>query len=167
MRFVLAIAIAILAAPALAESNFTGPLVNLGYARYRGYHDVDSDMNVWMGIRYAAPPLGKLRWQAPQPPLSNGSWVAPAIDPPPACPQTGAFGVPPAYGFNTGFGSEDCLYLNVYAPPNATNLPVFLWIRKYLFLICCLTLTVLSRWRGQFSLFGFAVRPEFTHQHER
>ncbi|KAK7934741.1 carboxylesterase family protein [Apiospora marii] len=130
MRFVLAIAVAlaILAAPALAESNSTGPLVNLGYARYRGYHDVDSDLNIWMGIRYAAPPLGKLRWQAPQPPLSNSSWVTPAIAPPPACPQTGAFGVPLIYGFNSGFGTEDCLYLNVYAPPNATNLPVFLWI---------------------------------------
>ncbi|KAK8135983.1 hypothetical protein PG984_003923 [Apiospora sp. TS-2023a] len=128
MRFVLAIAIAILAVPALAESNSTGPVVNLGYAKYGGYHDADSDLNVWKGIRYAAPPVGKLRWQAPQPPLLNSSKVTPASNNPPACPQTGAFGVPAVYGFNSGPGAEDCLYLNVYAPPNATNLPVFLWI---------------------------------------
>lgn len=46
------------------------------------------------------------------------------------CPQTGAYGTPPIYGFNSGPGDEDCLYLNIYAAPNATNVPVFLWIRE-------------------------------------
>lgn len=158
MRFVLAIAITILAVPALAESNFTGPIVDLGYARYRGYHAVDSDLNIWKGIRYAAPPLGKLRWQAPHPPLLNNSWITPAINSPPVCPQTGAFGVPPELGFNSGLGTEDCLYLNVYAPPNAKDLPVFLWIRKRVSPVAYfLVLTMLSRWRGQFSIRGFAI----------
>ena len=35
------------------------------------------------------------------------------------------------YGFNSALGNEDCLYLNVYAAPNATKQPVFIWIRKY------------------------------------
>ncbi|KAK8058181.1 hypothetical protein PG994_008629 [Apiospora phragmitis] len=128
IRLTLALAIAIFAAPAFAESNSTGPIVNLGYARYRGYHDANFDLNIWKGVRYASPPVGKLRWQAPQPPLFNNSRVTIAVDPPPMCPQTGAFGTPTIYGFNSGPGNEDCLYLNVYAPPNAKKLPVFMWI---------------------------------------
>ncbi|KAK8035493.1 carboxylesterase [Apiospora rasikravindrae] len=126
-----AITLALFAGSAFArESNYTDPIVDLGYARYRGYHDDDLDLDIWMGIRYAAPPVGKLRWQAPQPPPCNASSinVTSAIDPPPVCPQTGAFGTPAAYGFNSGPGDEDCLYLNVYAPHNAKNLPVLIWI---------------------------------------
>lgn len=58
-----------------------------------------------------------------------------AREQPPLCPQTGAFGTPAVYGFNSGPGNEDCLYLNVYAAPNATNLPVMVWIRKYFMLL--------------------------------
>lgn len=81
-------------------------------------------------IRYAAPPVGKRRWQAPAPPLQNNSQITLAVDQPPVCPQSGAAKTPYIYGFNSGPGDEDCLYLNVYAPPNATDLPVLLWIRK-------------------------------------
>ncbi|KAL7629725.1 hypothetical protein AAE478_001248 [Parahypoxylon ruwenzoriense] len=81
-----------------------------------------------LGIRYAAPPVGELRWQSPRPPLWDNRRITPAVDQPPLCPQTGAFGVPKAYGFNSGLGDEDCLYLNVYAAPNASNLPVLVWI---------------------------------------
>ncbi|KAK7967594.1 carboxylesterase family protein [Apiospora aurea] len=126
-----AITLAFFATPGFARvANSVNPIVDLGYARYRGYHDIDLDLDVWMGIRYAAPPVGKLRWQAPQPPPCNcsSSNVTSAVDPPPLCPQTGAFGTPAAYGFNSGPGDEDCLYLNVYAPHNAENLPVLVWI---------------------------------------
>lgn len=88
-----------------------------------------------MSIRYAAAPIGKLRWQAPRPPVWNNTQVTPAVNQPPLCPQTGAFGVPEAYGFDSGLGDEDCLYLNVYATPNASNLPVLLWIRMHLTVI--------------------------------
>ncbi|KAK8004518.1 hypothetical protein PG989_004237 [Apiospora arundinis] len=129
IRLALAIATAFsTAAPVLAATNRSGPIVDLGYAAYGGYHDAEFDLNVWKGIRYAAPPVAKLRWQAPQPPLCHNSRLISAIDPPPMCPQTGAFGVPDVYGFNSGAGNEDCLYLNVYAPPNANKLPVFVWI---------------------------------------
>lgn len=60
--------------------------------------------------------------------------ITPAIDQPPLCPQTGAYGTPAVYGFNSGPGDEDCLYLNVYAAPNASGLPVLLWIREFLIL---------------------------------
>lgn len=81
-------------------------------------------------VRYAAPPVGKLRWQAPQRPhTTNCRGVTPAVEHPPVCPQSGAYGTPAVYGFNSGPGDEDCLYLNVYAAPNASALPVLVWIR--------------------------------------
>ncbi|KAI1097938.1 putative carboxylesterase [Jackrogersella minutella] len=104
------------------------PTVDLGYATYEGYYNDTYGLNIWKSVRYAAPPVGNLRWQAPQPPVRDNGRVIPAVDQPPLCPQTGAFGVPEAYGFNSGPGDEDCLYLNVYAAPNATNLPVLVWI---------------------------------------
>lgn len=75
--------------------------------------------------------MGALRWQAPQPVQpspEDGGQVIPAVERPPRCPQSGAFGTPAKYGFNSGLGDEDCLFLNVYAAPNATDLPVLVWI---------------------------------------
>ncbi|KAI1428741.1 Alpha/Beta hydrolase protein [Xylaria sp. FL1777] len=108
--------------------SVSGLVVSLGYATYEGYYNGTYDLNIWKSIRYAAPPTGHRRWQAPEPPLNDSSGIIPAVEQPPLCPQTGAFGVPKAYGFNSGLGNEDCLYLNVYAAPNATDLPVLVWI---------------------------------------
>ncbi|KAI0506603.1 Alpha/Beta hydrolase protein [Xylaria bambusicola] len=126
----LVVAVAWAAAGGSAELvlSASGPIVSLGYATYEGYYNGTYDLNIWKSIRYAAPPTGNRRWQAPEPPLHESSAVIPAVAQPPLCPQTGAFGVPKAYGFNSGLGNEDCLYLNVYAAPNATNLPVLVWI---------------------------------------
>ncbi|KAL2811858.1 Alpha/Beta hydrolase protein [Aspergillus granulosus] len=111
-------------------ANSNGPIVNLGYATYQGYHDSTSGLNVWKGIRYAAAPVGKLRWQSPQEirPQGRSQRVIPAVDQPPICPQSGATGTPPSYGFNSGLGDEDCLFLNVYSAPGASGLPVLVWI---------------------------------------
>ncbi|KAI1813335.1 alpha/beta-hydrolase [Poronia punctata] len=106
----------------------SGPIINLGYATYEGYYNDTYDLNIWKGIRYAAPPTGQRRWKAPEAPLYSGDRITPAVEQPPLCPQTGAFGVPGVYGFNSGPGDEDCLFLNVYAAPNATDLPVLVWI---------------------------------------
>ncbi|KAL5083128.1 hypothetical protein Trisim1_001963 [Trichoderma cf. simile WF8] len=106
------------------------PRVDLGYTIYEGLYNATTDLNIWKSIRYAAPPIGKLRWQAPQSPpkATTPNRVVKAVDQPPWCPQSGAFGVPLVYGFNSNPGNEDCLYLNVYAPPRAENLPVLVWI---------------------------------------
>ncbi|KAJ5519882.1 CAZyme family CE10 [Penicillium fimorum] len=104
------------------------PVVDLGYATYQGSHDNTYDLNVFKGIRYAAPPVGKLRWQAPQAPLVNRKSIQPATEQPPFCPQSGGAKLPDVYGFNSALGNEDCLFLNVYAPPGAKDLPVLLWI---------------------------------------
>ncbi|KAL7928897.1 Alpha/Beta hydrolase protein [Trichoderma chlorosporum] len=110
--------------------SVSSPRVDLGYAVYEGFYNATTNLNIWKSVRYAAPPVGKLRWQAPQEPheATTPNRVVPAVDQPPRCPQSGAFGVPSVYGFNSGLGNEDCLYLNVYAPPQAENLPVLVWI---------------------------------------
>lgn len=48
------------------------PLVNLGYTSYKGT-ERGNGITDWLGMRYAAPPLGKLRFSAPQDPLRNSS----------------------------------------------------------------------------------------------
>lgn len=79
-------------------------------------------VDVFFGIRYAAPPEGALRWVPPQPPTSP-TGVTLADAPGPACPQPQSTAPLPQ--------SEDCLFLNVYVPATATphsKLPVFFWI---------------------------------------
>jgi para-nitrobenzyl esterase len=80
----------------------------------------------WKGIPYASPPVGDLRWRAPQPvPKWPGVRAAEAYghdcmqEPFPS--DAAPLGTPPA---------EDCLYLNVWAPekPASPKLPVMVWI---------------------------------------
>ncbi|XP_049838003.1 venom carboxylesterase-6-like [Schistocerca gregaria] len=71
------------------------------------------------GVPYAQPPVGELRFQAPQPPAS---WDGDrdALEDPDPCPQVGMSG-----GFQ---GNEDCLYVNIYVPLNASGpFPVLTW----------------------------------------
>lgn len=73
------------------------------------------------GIRYAQPPVGRLRWA---PPKAPEPWpgVADATKPGAACPQAQLPGVPPT--------SEDCLSLNVTMPRDTggRRLPVMVWL---------------------------------------
>lgn len=97
--------------------------VDLGYEIYEGFHNSTANINYWKGVRYAAPPLGELRWQAPHPPTINRSEVISAKEYGPICPQSPNGGAAP-----TSYGDEDCLVLNVWAPPDADGLPVYVWI---------------------------------------
>ncbi|KAH0431957.1 carboxylesterase family protein [Colletotrichum camelliae] len=87
-------------------------------------NEVELQLTIF-SIRYAAPPTGALRWQPPQPPspeISNGT--TPATEFGHFCPQN--YPAVPGAPFSPGF--EDCLFLNVYAPAGAKDLPVMVWI---------------------------------------
>ena len=85
----------------------------------------------WLGIPFAAAPEGDLRWRAPTPPSPRAERIQ-ALAFGPCCPQyasvlTESDNLNPEAD-RAVVGSEDCLYLNVWSPPNARDLPVMVWI---------------------------------------
>jgi len=92
--------------------------------------------HVWLGLPFAKPPVGALRWRAPQPP-TQWTGVREAVAFGPVCSQFGsALGGVEGARPGEPIGSEDCLYLNVYAPrfkqsevpAGDRRLPVMVWI---------------------------------------
>ncbi|MEG3178680.1 carboxylesterase family protein [Sphingomonas sp. RB3P16] len=90
----------------------------------------DGDLNVFLGVPYARPPVGAFRWREPVAPLPwNG--VRPATRFSAACYQTEGkpFGPFTTEFVAVGPRSEDCLYLNVWSPAKpAKRRPVLLFI---------------------------------------
>ncbi|MBU0991221.1 MAG: carboxylesterase family protein [Proteobacteria bacterium] len=90
----------------------------------------ENGIAAWYGIPFAKPPVDDLRWKAPQP---EESWddAYMAATPCEPCTQYVSMltGLSPEY-YNQVIGSEDCLYLNVWAPENASGepKPVMLWV---------------------------------------
>jgi para-nitrobenzyl esterase len=96
-----------------------------------GSKDVENTY-AWLGIPFAAPPIGDLRWRAPQP-VESWAGVRKAIAFSDPCVQLSGplDGLPDDEG--AVVGSEDCLYLNIWSPQDhssavAEKLPVMLWI---------------------------------------
>jgi para-nitrobenzyl esterase len=83
--------------------------------------------HAFRAIPYAAPPVGSLRWRPPQP---AASWKddRQALADGPACPQQIYPEGRPNGGGYVGPISEDCLTLDVFAPPGAVKAPVMVWI---------------------------------------
>ncbi|GIW42082.1 MAG: carboxylic ester hydrolase [Candidatus Binatia bacterium] len=111
--------------PAARRSTESGEVVGFR-GRYGSY--------VWLGIPYAEPPKGSLRWRAPLPP-SRWTGVRECLRAPSPCVQYGSlFGGVEGAKPGTVVGSEDCLYLNVWAPAadsaesRRAKLPVMVWI---------------------------------------
>jgi para-nitrobenzyl esterase len=89
---------------------------------------LDSGVKAWLGIPYAKPPVRELRWQPPQPITWKGVYNADRKMP--ECIQ-----VLRPHNINHYFGEEptceDCLFMNIWAPPDATDqskLPVIVFI---------------------------------------
>ena len=80
---------------------------------------LEDGIATYKGVPFAAPPVGDLRWKAPQP-AANWSGERAATEFGASCAQ--------ATRGNAAASSEDCLYLNVYAPQDAKNAPVMVWI---------------------------------------
>jgi para-nitrobenzyl esterase len=86
-----------------------------------------SGENEYLGIPYASPPVGSLRWLPPQAP-SHFKGIFQATQFGNACAQPKAMGLIRSGG---AFGSEDCLTLNVYVPnvmQPAHGFPVMVWV---------------------------------------
>jgi para-nitrobenzyl esterase len=120
------LSIAVLLAGSIASAAITEP-VKLDQGLVSGAAGNDAAVRVFKGIPFAAPPVGPLRWKAPQPPAKwEGAKAAIAFGP--RCMQGGGGGgragapPPPATG-------EDCLYINVWtaASSSSAKLPVMVW----------------------------------------
>ncbi|MBV4411375.1 carboxylesterase/lipase family protein [Enterobacteriaceae bacterium YMB-R22] len=101
------------------------PIVTLSQGQLAG--TLDNGIAVWRGIPYAQPPTGEGRWRAPRPATPwEGVKMADKFGPSPwqdaqTCCEVG--------GGDPGVFSEDCLYLNVWAPAaRSTPLPVMVWL---------------------------------------
>ena len=90
------------------------------YGEIRGY--TDGSIVAWRGIPFAKPPVGDLRWKAPQPPdpWTGIRWAMNSGQPAVQIALGQAFTV------DGIIGSEDCLYLDIYRPDTEeTDLPVY------------------------------------------
>ncbi|MCW5657658.1 MAG: carboxylesterase family protein [Burkholderiaceae bacterium] len=110
--------------PAMQRDTTWGPVIGSDDS---GSHGTWS----WKGVPYARPPVGALRWRAPQDPQA---WTAPrdATAYAPACVQTGRLYSPGLHnrydetiGSTLGktVGAEDCLYLNIWTPASTAPKP--------------------------------------------
>ncbi|KAJ6473312.1 Alpha/Beta hydrolase protein [Mycena vulgaris] len=115
----------------LLDLSSAANIVDTGYAKYRGNLSFPNAV-AYLGIPYAEPPLGNLRFRAPLPlntsriAAAAGGKVVDATQYPDFCVQ-GSIGA----GDAGGAGSEDCLKINIYAPAGATTgsqLPVLVYI---------------------------------------
>ncbi|UKZ61357.1 uncharacterized protein TrAtP1_002623 [Trichoderma atroviride] len=127
---------------ALSKGTSGSPVVDLGYAKYRGVRNTTYGLDYYFGIRYAVSPEGNLRWRAPKDIESHGNYSnSVTIDATTAGPQ--CVQGPTAWANGTNLGafqalggipelptSEDCLLLNVLTPtsPKSKSLPVVVYI---------------------------------------
>jgi para-nitrobenzyl esterase len=160
-------------------------VVQTAQGKLSGVQEANSTITVFRGIPFAAPPIGDLRWKAPQPPVAwqgvrnadqvGASCVQPIIESmlPMHMPWTEEF-------LTHGKVSEDCLYLNIWTPrvSVAAHLPVIVFIHgggfsggagsieiydgKNLAAKGAVVITINYR----LGVFGFLAHPELTAESE-
>ncbi|XP_064606295.1 neuroligin-2-like [Liolophura sinensis] len=107
---------------------------NTAYGELRGHTQEifpRRPVDIFLGVPYAKPPVDELRFEPPESPERwEGVWNATEM--PPACPQLKSdLSYIRAHVPNFNNTSEDCLYLNIYAPyrrRNAASMPVLVYI---------------------------------------
>jgi len=123
LRAPLATSVALLLGSALGQA----PAVTTAQGKAVGKLVRNGTQKAFLGLPYAAPPVGDLRWAAPRPALS-WTGVRDATKFGARCEQ---WHVWDDYIFQDSGPSEDCLFLNVYTPATskaASKLPVMVWI---------------------------------------
>lgn len=125
------LAVALLAGAGLSFSTCAEPDMRKPVQTQSGWIQGQAAGSVtrYLGIPYAAPPVGALRWRRPQDP-QPWQGLRPGGRFGSACAQIGGyFGSDDPLTFDRPYGSEDCLYLNVWAPAAAqTPRPVLVFI---------------------------------------
>jgi len=122
-----ALAIAGLALGLSAPVHADSLTVKTAQGKVQGKTINDGKVKAYLGLPYAAPPVGDLRWKAPEQP-AKWKGVRETTHYGARCMQA------PVYAdmiFQDSGPSEDCLYLNVFAPAEAkagSKLPVMFWI---------------------------------------
>ena len=121
-------ALVLSAAPAFAQAPAKAPPVKATIDSGVIVGESKDGVNYFRGVPFAKPPVGALRWKAPQKP-DKWSYERAAVANEAACPQpVNVDGKTANGGGVAGLTSEDCLYLTVYAPANAQKAPVVVWL---------------------------------------
>ena len=106
-------------------SNAATDQVTVSTGKLQGITNADGSVRMFKGVPFAAPPVGDLRWKAPQTALKwTGVRAADKFGS--ACLQTNVFG---DIYFRDAQPSEDCLNLDIWIPAKAASskLPVLVW----------------------------------------
>jgi len=169
--WILALPLVALGGPSLAQ--IAGPQVTIGNGRVRGARVAELPSGgAFLGIPYAAQPIGDLRWRATQlPPQWTGVREATAWGP--ACPQTPSPWLPEMLGIGKMAIDEACLYLNVWSPDlhAVKALPVLVWVHgggnvegsgewPPLGVMLARTGVVVVSFNYRLGVFGFLAHPE-------
>ncbi|MDP8982735.1 MAG: carboxylesterase family protein [Acidobacteriota bacterium] len=155
----------LLAAPVLIAGSGLETIVKIDSGLVAGS---GTTVRAYKGIPFAAPPVGDLRWKAPQP-VKPWSGVRVAKSFPMNCPQP---------QFVSGPQSEDCLGLNVWTPARSASdkLPVMVWIHGGGFQLGASSQTVydgeplasqgvvLVSINYRMGVFGFLAHPALSHE---
>ncbi|RKS99548.1 carboxylesterase/lipase family protein [Flavobacterium sp. 123] len=109
-----------------AENQNAFPVqITISSGIVEGEFDIKTNIQSFKGIPFAQPPVGDLRWKAPQP-VTNWNGVKQTKKFGPRAIQSNVFG---DMGFRSDGMSEDCLYLNVWSPAKSADekLPVLIY----------------------------------------
>ncbi|MCB0669014.1 MAG: carboxylesterase family protein [Saprospiraceae bacterium] len=127
MTLVLATGLLIsLSITSFSQSGNSFPVqVQIEQGMIEGNFDVEEDLSMYFGIPYAKPPVGELRWKAPQSP-DHWAGVKKTKHFGPRAVQANVFG---DMRFRSDGINEDCLYLNIWTPVDRKtgNLPVLVY----------------------------------------